>query len=617
MKRVTLFLFCAALLLCSCVRESEPDSNVKAVVKLSVSDILSSSATITVESRQKDVTGYLLLPPQKYDDVAPYLSMDAIEKLAIIKDKAQKQESLTPLRVQGLKPRNKYFVGVVGIDSGGEVITAPVFTTFETVTLNTALSTVYEGRTPEGKYAFKAKLSPDPSTVKFKYVFDGKYIASTAAELRELLLSSSPDVKTATEAVELRIESETKKVMLAALPFDLDENEGQLSSLLSAGDMTLVTVDIDGVQTLESTEEDDNVYEGMVNVPSTAEFTVTISGEQYGFLSWSGVGGVGSFTEKYNIAYPPVGLNAAQNDTRPLSYSVSKSIGRMAKISDGGNKFWISLGGPAKLFVRIDLGNADGIPRYYFRLPDEENVILYESFDLFAYSGDYMKPANGCAVPLALDKVDGTEPGTMQAWNLTNAQGANKNEVGYEKTWFDYPEQLHGKVLAPQTYIRNRDLSGWKILNGGERVGALQLSVSGKNTFGRLETPELSSLTESTNLKLELDLARFSGASKNRIAVRVEGGGSFSRGEVTVDGKSKKTLTVSGNEFLVGYEGDVCPPTVSNGTVDKPVSHFVFDISGAVSTTKIVIDTSVDANEKGDNANASRCFVFELKLSKL
>ena len=97
MKRVTLFLFCAALLLCSCVRESEPDSNVKAVVKLSVSDILSSSATITVESRQKDVTGYLLLPPQKYDDVAPYLSMDAIEKLAIIKDKAQKQENLTPL----------------------------------------------------------------------------------------------------------------------------------------------------------------------------------------------------------------------------------------------------------------------------------------------------------------------------------------------------------------------------------------------------------------------------------------------------------------------------------------------------------------------------------------
>ena len=361
-------MFCAALLLCSCARESEPDSNVKAVVKLSVSDILSSSATITVESRQKDVTGYLLLPPQKYDDVAPYLSMDAIEKLAIIKDKAQKQENLTPLRVQGLKPRNKYFVGVVGVDSGGEIITAPVFTTFETVTLNTALSTVYEGRTPEGKYAFKAKLSPDPSTVKYKYVFDGKYIASTAAELREVLLSSSPDVKTATEAVEVGIESETKKVMLAALPFDLDGNEGQLSSLLSAGDMTLVTVDIDGVQTLESTEEDDNVYEGIVNVPSTAEFTVTISGEQYGFLSWSGVGGVGSFTEKYNIAYPPVGLNAAQNGTRPLSYSVSKSIGRMAKISDGGNKFWISLGAPAKLFVRIDLGNADGMVADAFKI---------------------------------------------------------------------------------------------------------------------------------------------------------------------------------------------------------------------------------------------------------
>lgn len=610
-------MFAAALTLCSCARESVSDTDVRAALKLSVSDVLSSSAVMSAESRQSDVEGFLMMPPRQYEDVAPYLSLDAVGKLALIREEAEKVESMASVRLNGLKPQSKYFVGAAGIDSDGKVITAPVFATFETVNMSVALSTKYEGRTSDGKYTFTANVTPDRSTVKFNYVFGSEYASFTAEKLKELLLGSASDVKTASENVEIKIESDAKKVMLAALPFDADGNTGDVASLLSAGEMTLVSVDVSGAQVLESTAENENVYEGLVDVPSSAEFTVTINGEQYGFLSFSGTGGVGSFTEKYNIAYPPVGLNKAQDGTRPLSYTVSKATGRMARISDVGNKFWLSLPESRKMFVRIDLDNEDGIPRYYFRLPDEDNVILRESFDLFAYSGDYMKPANGCAVPLSLDKADGTEPGQMQAWNMTNAQGANKNEVGYEKTWFDWPEKVNGKVLAPESYIRNRDMTGWRILNGGEKVGALQLSVSGTNTFGVLETPAFSSLDGTADVRLEIDLARFSSSSKNRIAIRLEGGGSFRRGEVTVDGKETKVLEVSGNEFLVGYEGDVCPPTVANGTLDKPVSHFVFDISAATPKTKVIIDTSVDANAKGDNASASRCFVFELKVSKL
>lgn len=187
-----------------------------------------------------------------------------------------------------------------------------------------------------------------------------------------------------------------------------------------------------------------------------------------------------------------------------------------------------------------------------------------ESFDLFAYSGDYMKPANGCAVEATPDNVDGTEPGTMQAWNMTNAQGANKNEVGYQKTWFDWPEKVNGKVLANEKYILNRDMSDWTLLNCGEKVGALQLSVSSAGAFGVATTPMLSKLTSATDVTLEMDLARFSSSSKNKIAVRIIGEGVFTSGKVTVDGKAEVDLTSevsSKKEYLVSSANNICPPS--------------------------------------------------------
>ncbi|MGN0190878.1 MAG: hypothetical protein ACI39U_04415, partial [Candidatus Cryptobacteroides sp.] len=302
------------------------------------------------------------------------------------------------------------------------------------------------------------------------------------------------------------------------------------------------------------------------------------------------------------------------------TYTVSKSIGRMSSLQDGGNAFWTGLDAADRMRVRIDLGNGDGIPRYYFRLVDADDVILYESFDLFAYSGDYLKPANGCAVNSTPDLVDGTEPGVMQAWNMTNAQGANKNEVGYNKTWYDYPDKLYGSVLASEEYITNRDMSGWTMKCCGEKVGAVQLSVSTANSFGYLSTPCLTAIEGTEDVVLELDMARFSTSSKNTIAIRVEDGGEFVSGSVTVDGKDEVDLTgdvASGNEYRAGYAADIMPPSQSNSAIDKPVSHFRFKISGATSNTRIVIDTSVDADSGGTNAGASRCFVLDLKVSRL
>ncbi len=616
--RKSILLLSAILLLIACQRDPgvSADTDVRAAIRLSVSEILSSSARISVECRQDDVVSCLITPPQKWEgEAAEYLSMDAIEKWDFI-SASGRESALEGQLFRGLSSRSRYFVGAVGLDAQGKVITAPVFTTFETVMMSVALSAQYTGRTDDGRYAFAASIVPDKSTASYKYIFDDIHIKAGADEIRKLLLSDAADVHTATEPVDLTLTSEGRKVVVAALPYDMDGNPGDVAMLVAAGEMTLVSVDFGTPVELPAVDKDDKIFEAVVDAPASGEFTVTVNGEQYGFLPYSGNGGVGSFTGKEGIAYPAVGLDAAQTGTRPLSYSISKAVGRMQKISEGGSRFWCSTGAAGKLFIRIDLSHEDGIPRYYFRIPEPENVILHESFDLFAYSGDYMKPANGCAVALTPDVADGTEPGEMQAWNMTNAQGANKNEVGYQKTWYDYPTQVSGKVLASESYIRNRDMSGWKILNCGEKVGAIQLSVSGTDTFGVLETPALTALEGTAEVTLEIDIARFSTSSKNKIAIRIGGEGTFLSGEVQVDGKDSKTLEVSGSEYQFGYEADVCPPSKSNGALDKPVSHFKFRIGNAGPQTTVIVDASVGANAKRDNASASRCFVSDLKISR-
>ncbi len=618
-KKHLLLIFLALLTMFSCKKEVENDTLVSGAIKIFVEDILSSSAKVSVSSHQKQVVSCLISTPQKYEDVAPYLDMDAVAKYNFIKENAS-EYSLEPVLFRNLDVNSNYYVGAMGLDADGNVITAPTFKTFSTIKISMSLNAQYIGRTEDNLFKFTGTLSPDESTARYSYVFDEKYVSYTKEQLHELILNGGADVQSAEEVKEVTITSESKKVMLAALPFDMDGNEGDLVSMVVAGEMTLVSVDLSGTTVLESLPDNENIFTGMVNIPAgEQEFTITVNGVQYGAMPYSGVAGIGTCTNRDFIAYPAVGLNAAQNGTRPLTYTVSKSIGRMAPIEEGGIKFWTNISTADQMFVRVDLSNEDEILRYYFRQKDASNVVFYESFDLFAYSGDYMKPANGCAVDSTPDLVDGTEPGVMQPWNMTNAQGANKNEVGYNKSWFDWPNLNKGKFLANETYIQNRDMSDWTIQCGGEKVGALQLSVSGTNTFGVAISPKLTTLTGATDVILEIDMARFSTSSKNRIAIKVIGDGTFTSGQVQVDGKDVVDLSAdvsSKTEYLVGYENNICPPSVSNGAVDKPISHFRFGITGATSNTQIMIDTTIDAKADGTNAGASRCYLFDLKVTK-
>ncbi len=617
-KKIFLLLIAFAAV-CSCNKTVEDDTLVKGAAKISVDGILSSSASVTVDSRQPEVVSCIISTPQKYEGAQPYLDMDAVAKYNFIKENGT-VHALDPVQFRNLTPDSDYYVGAMGVDEAGNVITAPVFTTFHTGKISIVLSAKYENATADLKYNFSGVLTPGESTAKFSYVFSDKYVDYTKDQLRALILADGEDVKHAEAKEEITFTSSDPMVILAAIPFDMDGNDGGVASMIVGGDITLVTVDLNGTTLLTPRADNDKIHEGYVTVPAgEQEFTITVSGVQYGAMPYSGSAGVGTFTNKEFIAYPAVGLDAAQTGTRPLTYTVSKSVGRMSTIEEGGKKFWTNVPAATEMYVKVDMSNEDGIIRYYFREKEAANVVFHESFDLFAYSGDYMKPANGCAVEATPDNVDGTEAGTMQAWNMTNAQGANKNEVGYQKSWYDWPTKANGKYLANEAYIRNRDMTDWTILNCGEKVGALQLSVSGTNTFGVVTSPKLTALAGPADVVLEIDMARFSSSSTNRIAIRLIGGGNFTAGEVKVDGQDKVDLTgdVAGNvEYMVGKDADICPPSKSNGAVDKPVSHFRFNITGATADTQIVIDTTPDANDKRDNASKSRCYLFDLKVTK-
>ncbi|MGN0190768.1 MAG: hypothetical protein ACI39U_03860, partial [Candidatus Cryptobacteroides sp.] len=316
LKKHHIIPFMAALLLSACAEKGgEPDTLVSAAIKISVGNILTSSAEVTVQSNQDKVVACIISPPELYGETVPYLDMDAVRRYNYIMDRGQ-EASLSPVLFRKLEARSRYCVGAMGLDAEGNVVTAPTFTTFETGSMRLQIGASFNGKTEADRYSFKISIKPDAATVEYRYVFGEEYVSKTGEELVGILKEAGGEVKTASGELETVLESDAKRVALAAIPFDMDGNSGELSSTIVAGEMTLVTVDLNGSVLLESLEEDENVFEGIVDVPAGQNsFTVTINGVQYGAMPYSGVAGVGTCTNRDYIAYPAVGLNSTQDGT--------------------------------------------------------------------------------------------------------------------------------------------------------------------------------------------------------------------------------------------------------------------------------------------------------------
>lgn len=135
----------------------------------------------------------------------------------------------------------------------------------------------------------------------------------------------------------------------------------------------------------ELTESEAKIYTGTVSVSAADSFEILVENVPYGFLSYSGNGGVGTVNND-RACVPFYTYPAAE-------YYVRRSLGRMA--SDPLNKFWINLTADARIDLRIDC-TQDPF-RYDLQLveADDPALILAQYFDLMVYGGDWIQANRG------------------------------------------------------------------------------------------------------------------------------------------------------------------------------------------------------------------------------
>ena len=345
------------------------------------------------------------------------------------------------------------------------------------------------------------------------------------------------------------------------------------------------------------TETSPGVYEGVFASDATGSFAVNYNGTDYGFLSYSGAGGIGKCNSVYS-ALPFCNISGAKTNKADYGYSVKRSIGRMGKVSAGANLFYVNLAAAAQIYARINMAAAD--PDYFFRLQETPDaaIVFHEDFDLCTCGGDYMVAIKGCMGNV----TDGIAPATKD--------GRTANQPSES---FYYPSG--GDPVATAGYISNRGLDGWEFNYAGERPGAMQL-CSG-SIGGYMVTPALAKLSAGSDITVTIDIARFSSTSVDPISIVLLNGGTWTSGHVEVEAYAAASTSAQGRDYaalssdtFVIADDAYCPHTLGNNDYDKPHSVFTLHASGAGPETRIKIDAPKGAS------NAPRCFVFDIKVSK-
>ena len=358
------------------------------------------------------------------------------------------------------------------------------------------------------------------------------------------------------------------------------------------------TVKVNGTA-LTQTKTD--IFEGEVSMTAVSTFNITVDDVPYGFLSYSGAGGLGKCNSDYS-ALPWYNRASAQTAKSSVDYYTGRATGAMVK--NGGNKFYTNLSADSKVYFKIDLTGET--PIYYMELVKaaDSSVVFHEDFDLCVCGGDF-------AIVLAGTSLDATKTG----YEGGKKSGNTANQPG---TTFDYPyvvDPADGTKAASDSYIASRGLTGWEFKYAGERPGALQLCSGGIS--GYMITPAFSSLTGATDVTVAIEIERFATNSVDPIKVILLGGGTFTDGSVSVEayaaasrGAASKLYSAIGSDTFSIADDEYCPHSLGNNDKDKPHSYFTLHATGVTAATKLKIDA------KKAGSNAPRCFVFDIKVTK-
>ncbi|MDR1337044.1 MAG: T9SS type A sorting domain-containing protein [Tannerella sp.] len=337
-----------------------------------------------------------------------------------------------------------------------------------------------------------------------------------------------------------------------------------------------------GSTILTETGDGTNVYEGIVSFSTDGTFRVEIDDAEYGFITYSGNGGVGTI---------------AQNDgsVRGSGYYVDKSIGRLAAGTDGVHPLWIATGKGGDVRVKVDLSYEDNIPRYYLALVSgEPNVLLKESFDLFAWGSDWLSGTTRTPY-----RIFHATPSNVKAEDMDGTESPITTSTAATVTGTTTFDSSDGAAL----FIENRDLSGWTLTKICEMPGYIRLSSPDK---GAVVTPALAGLSGTSDITVEFDVCRFAGGGD--ITFGVEGAGSITgatymdiiEDNVSYGGSYPRNTDpvaipgVSGTAFTINTE--MAPAWSGVNNFVKWWTHFKVSVSSAGSDTRISMDGSAAAS---------------------
>lgn len=315
------------------------------------------------------------------------------------------------------------------------------------------------------------------------------------------------------------------------------------------------------------TETSSKVYTATIDCTAQDSFFILIDDVQHGFTAFSGNGGVGQVNS----------LFAAVPFYNGVDYYVRESMGQLTDQPAGElNALYVNMDRECRVEVTVDRNYTDGVPRYRMRLVEsDDSIILAQYFDLMIYGGDWPNYKGGTGFKETVGEgVDGTAPGRKNEGTGTafGAELVSTSDAGVE------------------TYLANRNLTGWTAEYAYEFPGCLRLCNSTpKTAVGILATPKLTALTGPTKVTATFDGMRF--ASEGDIKVSVLNAGTIASARVNVDGKTMTDITVEadGKSFII---------TMAHGTkfanaAIKSWSEFSFEIEGATAETQIRWESAV------------------------
>lgn len=525
--------------------------------------------------------------------------MDAIDRKAYILEHGVKADMPMTVDVsKSLKAGTSYTVAVIGFDAQGVARTAPYYTTFNTGVSEATVSCDFVEDTPY-KYSYNVTLGNSTEYAKFLISDEDEVVEMNDAELEAYMLKS-PETKTTKISISESFPS-AKKVsfVVAAIPYDDLDRAGKIAvSRIVVVKPRTIKVGKDLVETSPK------VYEGTVKLPAQCTFSFEYDGKDYGFIPYSGNGGVGTVENEF-AAVPYYNLL----DTHHYKFKVEKACGRLAPIVDGTEDavtLWTNMASPADVKVVFDLSYADGTPRYYLEVVNTDpKRVFFEGFDLFVYGGFYQAPVKGTGHPILnggqvtyaeVPNIDGTEPG-MKGSIATTTNGV----VPFS---YNSPDNDPVKDGQPtETFIKNRGLQGWSLKRTSEFPGFIQLGNSQSTHFDAyFVTPKMTALSGATDVVMETETYRFAGEGNIKLAIL--GAGKFTAATTTViDGTKAVAGTyapgcanLSATEFTI--TGDILPKE-ANGDLNKSILKISIEVSGATADTQFkfyVPDETIASN---------------------